>query len=304
MEDQKNNNYLIISNDIVSIDNYIKKVIDTIKEEYEVIKFSCVDSNIDRIIEELDTISLTGIKKVVLYYDFDNLDSEKDVKLLERYLQNTSDNYLISVAATIKKTIFTKLSQYFCVYDTNLSSDTLIRDNLDGYKMDSYTINYFAKHCLNNNEKIVNELNKLKILKLDDKVITIEDINENVIKDYEDDPFLLPNLISKKDKKRAIEVFNRISAKEKDPIKILGMISHQIRTLYTVKVLSKKMNIDEISNLTGLKSYPITLAHTNSDNFTEKELLNMLEKLSDIDIRSKSESGSVDLLFELFILGL
>lgn len=290
------NNYLIVSTDTFNIQYNIDKIINKIKEDYEIIKYTSIDDEVEKVLEELDTYSLLNMTKVVIYYDFQFNDEEK----LLKYLENPSDNYLILVADSNKKT---KISSLLNLVDYEASSEDLIRDNLNEYNMDKDTIKYFAIHCLNNNEKILNELNKLKII-VNDKTITKKDIVDNVVRDYEDDVFALPNAISKKNKEEAINIYNRLSKKEKEPLKIIGTISHQIRTLYIVKVLSKTKSVQEIADITGMKTYPINLAINNSEYFTERELLDLIDQLCDIDIKSRSGYGSVDLLFELFIMGL
>lgn len=290
------NNYLIVSTDTFNIQYNIDKIINKIKEDYEIIKYTSIDDVVEKVLEELDTYSLLNMTKVVIYYDFQFNDEEK----LLKYLENPSDNYLILVADSNKKT---KISSLLNLVDYEASSEDLIKDNLNEYNMDKDTIKYFAIHCLNNNEKILNELNKLKII-VNDKTITKKDIVDNVVRDYEDDVFALPNAISKKNKEEAINIYNRLSKKEKEPLKIIGTISHQIRTLYIVKVLSKTKSVQEIADITGMKTYPINLAINNSEYFTERELLDLIDQLCDIDIKSRSGYGSVDLLFELFIMGL
>lgn len=300
------NSYLIISSDKINIDSNIQEILKEIKDDYDLIKYNGENDLLESAVEELDIPNLFSNKKVVIFNGFENIDKDSDISILIKYLENPSENHLILVGDSVKKSVLSKISNNLNIIEKELTSADLIKKNLTGYKMDSDTIAYFVDYCLGNNEKLLNELKKLQILKVDDKdkTITIDDIKENVIRDFEDDPFLLPNAISKKDKQKAIEIFNRLSSKEKEPVKILGTISHQIRTLYIAKVLSKTMSVQEISEFTGQKNYPITLAINNSQNFTEKELLDMLEALSDIDIKSKSEYGNMDLLFELFIIGL
>lgn len=299
------NNYLIISLDKFNAQFNLDIILKSIKEDYDLIKYLYPDTSFAKLTEELDTFNLFTNKKVVILENFELVD-EKDLSVLIKYLEKPSDNYLILVANSIKKNILSKIDKYLEIIEKYINSEDLIKKNLEHYKMDNDTIKYFAIHCLNNNEKILNELNKLKILKIndDEKIITKEDIIFNIVRDYEDDPFILPNAISKKDKFKAIEIFHRLSSKEKDSVKLLATISHQIRNLYIAKVLSSKMTPEEIADFTNQKLYPVKLAINNSENYTETELIDMLDALSDIDIISKSEYKDIDLLFELFILGL
>ena len=305
------NNFLIISSDKVTIDYKIKEIIKKINiRDLEVIKYNYEDFSIDSLLEELNTYNFLAKCKLVIYENclFLSKESDKSIKELKKYLDKPSDNYLILLNDSIseKKEIKELLYNVERINE-DLNIDKIIKNNLDEYKMDSKTINYFINYCLNNNEKILNELDKLKCYKMDeiDKTINIDDINNVVIRDYNDDIFDLVNKIIKKNKNEALELFYRILSKEKDCVNIIASVSGSIRNLYSTKILyEKKYKQQEISDILKIKPYAVQICLENSYNYSSKKLLNLLNLLSDMDYKTKSGNGQARIMFELFLLSL
>lgn len=303
------NNYVIVSNDKVTIDNYIESIIkDNKLKDYEIIKYDYPDVSINTVLEELNTYNFLSNLKVIVYNNCAFLSKEKDKETneLKKYLENPSDNYFIMVSEAIddKKDLF---KDNITLLDNKVSSELLIKNNLEDYTMDNRTIKYFANYCLDNNEKILNELDKIKCYKMSesDKNITIEDINNIAIRDYDEDIYDLVNAIAARNKTKAFDLYSRISKKEKDSVNIIASISSQIRTLYSVKVLTeKRLKPIEIATILGVKPYAVTMALENCNNYSTKKLLSFLNTLADIDYKTKSGLGRGNLLFEIFLLNL
>ena len=305
------NNYVIISDDKVSIDLTIKDILKKINiKDIEVIKYDYETATIDYVLEDLNTYNLLSSCKLIIYDNcsFLNKEADKSIKELKKYLDNPSSNYLIMINNSLsEKKDIKELLNNVLLFDSKISSDKLIIDNLDYLKMNNQTIKYLCNYCLNNNEKILNELNKIKDFKYDqtDKNVTIEDINNIVMRDYNDDIFDLVNAIARNDKDKAFELYYRLIQKEKDSINIIASVSGSIRNLYSVKTLNeKKYKQNDISNILGIKPYAVSIALENCNNYSSKKLLYLLNTLADIDYKTKSGNGDANILFEIFLLNL
>lgn len=300
-------NYLICSNDSIAINMKIKNIIDEIKDK-EVIKIDLSISSFESVLEQINTYNFLSDCKVVICYNTFFLEGGEhpEIKELKKYLENPSDNYLILVTESLSdKKEIKELLNLLEVVDSRISSEVLIKKNLDGFMMDNNTVKYFVSYCLGNNEKIFNELKKIKCFKSNDevKVITINDINNLVMKDYDDNIFDLVNAIVRRDKPLIFDIFSRLMEKEKDCINIIASISSQIRLLYSVKTLNEDRVSDmEISNILGVKPRAVSIALQNCNNFSSIKLLYLLNELADIDIKSKSESVDSEFLMKKFIL--
>jgi DNA polymerase-3 subunit delta len=306
------NNYLILSNDKIVIDTNIKDIVKKIKDDdKEIIKMDLTVNSLSEVLEVLNTYTfLSNIKVVILYNSlFIEGDStyDKELKQLEKYLNEETDNYFIMVAGKMcsKKNIV-ELLKNVKVIEENINSEQLVKDNLEIFKMDNGTIKYFVNICHNNYEKIINELNKLKLYKIDDptKLITRNDIDLITIREYDDNIFDLVNAITNRNKKQAIELYNRLREKE-DSTLIIGAIASKIRMLYSIKVLrDDRFSVDAMAELLDVKRAAVSISLESCDNFSSERLLNLLDRLFEIDIKSKSETKDLDLQFKLFLMNI
>ncbi len=310
------NVYIIESNDYIIINETINKIIsDNRLNNDNIIKFDMTEVNITQVIEDLDTYNLLLDNKIIVcsnsyFLSPTKVKSSVEHKLsdLKKYIQNpNSMNYLIMVCDKLsdKKEIVELIKENVKIVTANISIENLIKERLETYKMDSNTIAYLIKYCLNDNEKILNELEKLKMYKFDEGIITKEDIDACVIRSYDDNVFDLVNAIAKKDRKNAHNIYERLISNDTDSTLIIGSVANNIRTLYVTKILLKEgYSIDKIANTLSVKRGAISIASENVRNFREKELLNILNVLADIDIKTKIGEVNNNLAFELFILNL
>lgn len=305
------NNYILIAQDKITIDEKIKKIISDVKvKDLEIIKYDYPDISISFVLDELNTYNFLSNCKMVIYNNctFLNGDSDKELSMLKEYLKNSSDNFLVMVCEELgTKSDIKEICNFVEVLDNKISTEVLIKNNLEDCKMENKTVKYFAEYCLYNNEKVLNELEKIKCYKLsdNDKTISVDDINKMVLKDYDEDVFDLVNSIAKKNKDKAFDIYYRLIQKEKDAVNIIASVSSQIRMLYSVKTLSedgKKSN--EISNLLNVKPYAVSMALENCSNYSSSKLLMLLNSLAEIDYKTKCGKGNSNTLFEMFLLSL
>lgn len=302
-------NFLILSEDKVVIDAKINNILSNIKDhDSQLIKYDLEMTSLYNVIEELDTYDFLSNCKIVVCYNCSFLEgaSNDDIKYLYKYLNNPSNNYLILVASKLsEKKEIKKLLVNMEIVDSKFSSEILIKSRLNNFSMDNKTVKYFAEYCLYNNEKIINELDKIKLYKIDEenKNISINDINMLVAKDYDENVFDLVNAIAKRDNNKIFEIYYRIVKSEKDIVGLLAGISSQLRLLYCVKLLNDdRISVNEISKMLNVKFRAVTIALENCCNFSYRKLIMLLNDLSDLDYKIKSSDISSSLAFEMFLL--
>ena len=308
----KKNNYLIISEDKVAIDLKINEILKNIKEkDLDIIKMDLNINTMDDVFEELNTYNFLSNLKVVILYNslFIEGDSkfDKEIAALNKYLDSDTDNIFIMVASKkgTKKSIEELISKVEVIVGT-IPSEALVKSNLEGYKMDISTIRYFVSECHNNNEKILTELNKLKMYKCDDpnKLITHDDIDKVIYKEQDDHVFKLVDAIISRNKTKSIELYERLKEKE-DSTAIVAAIASKIRMLYSIKVLKdKKYKPHDIATILMVKPAAISMSLEYCDNFASNKLLSLLYELSEIDYKSKTSTNDLDLQFRLFLMSI
>lgn len=305
-------NYIIESNDYIVIKNRIATILknNNLTDDM-VIKYDLLETPIDIVIEDLDTYNFLLPHKVIVCDNAYFLGSTKprgainhNEDNLEKYLTNPNkENILILICDKIdtrKKLI--KLFDKKDILNNEIIIDDLIKNNLEDYKMDFKTMKYFINYCDNNNERVITELEKLKCYKFDDKVITIEDIDNAVMKFNTDSIFNLIDAIVAKNKKKAYEITNDLLNRGEDISKIIIMVSDQFRLMYNTKELLMQGNKeDKIATILKVHPYRVKLAIEKGYSYTSKTLLTNLNYFFELDYKLKTGNDDPKLIFDLFL---
>ena len=303
------NIYLIISNDKVVSDLKINEILKK-NQNGAILRYDLEEVPIENLIEDLDTYNFLEDKKIVIGLHASFLNSTKkeavvhNIEMFEKYIKNPNpDNILILVADSIdkKKKIVKELLEVCDVLEGECSSKDLIKNNLDDYQMDNKAIDLLIEYC-GDTERIINELEKLKLYKLDDKIITCDDIKNIVSKNIDDNIFTLVDYIINGRKKEAYEIYNELLLHGEQVANIIPKLANKIRLIYQVKVFLKEGKSDlEISKLLKSHPYPIKLARESSYKYSEQLILEYLNKLADLDYNLKSGKSNPNIIFETFI---
>lgn len=307
--------YLLYGTDTSIID----REIDIIKEELSISDNDVIYYNIEDIkdiVDEALTISMFSPTKLIVIDSTIYLSQKKDIEdinLLENYFNNYNPNsYLVFVSNSdnidsrkkivkfINNNGITKKVEANSEYLRDYVNDYLKKKN---YKMSSMDINVFINRIGNNIDNIKNELDKLMLYKIEDKVINNSDIMLLTEENTDNSVYDLVSALLKNDNSKAIKLYKDFVINGMDPNQIIAIIASQIRLLFQVKGLynSGKSN-DEIAKILEFKSvYRVKYLLNDSYYYSEDTLIKYLSKLSDIDRDIKINNIDGNILLELFI---
>ena len=310
------NFYLLYSNDGAILNkeiNDLEKKLDI--SDNDIIYYNIDD--IDGIINEASTIGMFSLNKFIII----NMDSyfkdKKDIpniNLLENYFDSyNSNSYLVFVCNSdsidSRKKIVNLIKKYGIVKKLEVNDNYLndyvsnyLKDN--GYKINNGDVVYFINRVGNNINNVTNELDKLMLYKINDKIINRNDIDLLTVENIDDSIYDLVNCILKNDNEKAIKLYNNFINNGMDVNQIVAIIAAQIRLLYQVKRLynSGKSN-DEIAKILEFKSvYRVKYLLSDSYYYSESDLVKYLSKLADIDNAIKTSNGDGNMLMQLFIV--
>ena len=274
-------------------------------------------NNVSDIVNEASTIGMFSLNKFIVI-NIDSYFKDKNdipgINLLEKYFDNyNSNSYLIFIcnSDTIdsRKKIVNLIKKNGIVKKIE-ANDSYITDYINGYLKDNgYSINnsdviYFINRVGSNINNITNELDKLMLYKINDKIITRSDIDLLTIENIDDSIYELVNAILKNDSKKAIKLYYNFINNGMDVNQMIAIVGSQIRLLYQVKRLyNKGKSNEEIANILEFKSvYRVKYLLSDSYYYSEEDLLKYLSKLSTIDEAVKSSNQDGNMLFELFII--
>jgi len=266
-----------------------------------IIKIDFEESNLNKLLEELNTISFFVENKIVILYNLkfmENIESIEKYQQFIKYLSNPNpQTYLfISINSLDKlvKEFKDAITNNTLVIDSKeLSSDEFfdyIKNKLttDGYFMNDETINELIKRCNDDYALLNNNLNKLMIYKYDSKNISYNDVANLVTRDLDSNVFdLIEHLISK-DKKKAYDIYLDLKALNTDDTSILGSLIFKFREMaLTKKLINGGASKQEIAQILNVKEGRAYYMIKNVSSFSLDTLVTKLNELLDIDYKSK-----------------
>ena len=313
------NNYFIENEDNFLIEEKIKEIIK--KEKFNDVTPTNYDlelTSLENALEDLDTYSFLTNKKVIIIRGLDkivkkNLDYDIDSSLdhLYKYLKNPVDDNLLIIRVNksdSKQNMYKKLKSLCTVEEIKTDIKKLVQDKLKDYKLEKRFIDYLIEYCNNDITKISNEVEKLKNYRLEEKELTIKDIDDLVIKEYGDSKNLFFSFlenVGKKDIENSLKSYRELKNYDMNDLGLLTSISNQVRLMYTVKVYEeKKYSNDEIAKRINAKPYRIMKIRELTRLYTLEEIRGLMIKLEEIDLKTKSTDESTNSLIENFIINL
>jgi len=271
-----------------------------------------LETPIERVIEDLDTYNFFTKKKVVIATNATFLSNEKkkgeiehQLNSFEKYLKNPNpENILVLITDSLdkRKKIVTALLEKATVLDKELSLNVVLKDQLLDFKMEQQTLDYLITYCGNQKERVLKEIEKLKIYKWEEKEITIFDVQEIVFKNLENNIYSLVDSILNANKRDSFSKYQDLLLQGEQASSILSKLANKIRLIYQVKILLNEGFRDlEIAKQLNMHPYPIKLAREASYQYSEKLLMEYLLKLAQVDLEMKSGNPVANLSLEVFI---
>ncbi len=304
-------NYFLIKREIekIKLENNIESI--------DVNNYNLENTILDNILDDALTLSLFSQKKMIIVdnsYIFTPSVRKKgldhNIDLLNKYIENPNpDTILIFVINEEKiddrKKIvkLIKINGNVIEFNEVKNIDAFIKNELNDYKMDAITINSFVNRVGDNLAIITSEIEKLKLYKNDDKIITKDDVFNVCSEQIDVDMNELTNSIVSKNISKSLKIYNELIKQGEEPLQIIIRLANQFRIIYQSKELTKKgYSNKDIADILGIHPYRVKKALEISYKFPSKELLSILKKLSRIDEGIKMGNMDKNIALEQFIL--
>lgn len=299
-------------------DYLINQEIEKLKEknnitDNDITRYDYTETLIKDIIDDATLVPLFSNKKMIIVDNstiFESTSKKEDTVVLEKYLSSTNDFTILIFIDKVdkldeRKKIYKLLKDNNSVIECNtLNINNLVKEKFESYKIDSNTITKFINRVGTNPYNLINEIEKLKIFKINEKVITDEDI-KFASKNIEDNIFDLINYIVNKNSEKVIDIYHDLLSRGSEPIAILVLIANQFRIILQSKLLYYKGYTEkDIANTLSIHPYRVKLAIQNSRNYSNELLIEYIDKLATLDYEIKSGEKDADTGLELFLLGI
>ena len=311
--------YLLYGTEDLLIKNEINKIMSANNiDEVNISRYNLEEVLLKDIIEDANTISIFSDKKLIIVdnsYIFIRATKkviEQDTDILIDYINKPNPlTILVFIINNEKldsvKKICKLIKEKGKILELNTPSNinNYVLKLFDDYKIDYNNINLLIKRVGNDLGILKEEVDKLKIYKIDDKIINKEDIINLTNKNIDTNIFIFIDNIINKNKIDALNTYQEMLKLNEEPIKIIIMLANKFRLMYQACELSKKgYNIDEIADKLNSKRYPVQLAIEKGYKYDSKIILHNLEELADMDVNIKMGLIDKEIALELFILKL
>ena len=287
----------------------------------QVIKYDLNETNISVLLEDASMISLFDEEKIIVGYNADFLSGtvkkeniNHNIERLSEYIEHPNPNAVIVLIVSNgkldkRKTIVKKMLEKTEVKEFGrLTVNAMISHAKTIFTKNSYQISVKALNMLidraSSNLYLLNsECEKLMMYKSDDKNITEENIEEMIVKYDFDNEFALTDAVIRKDVNTSLFLYQELLKRNEEPIKIIVTLANKFRLIFQVKRLYAK-GFSESQIASELSAHPYSVELANKVKLSDKELLNYLDMLADLDENIKMGKINKDAGLELFLLRL
>ena len=161
------------------------------------------------------------------------------------------------------------------------------------------SINMLIGYCNSNINRVLNELEKLKMYKYESKEITNSDIEKLVMKSIDSTIFNLIDAINISDKDRIFKIYNELLEEGETDEKIMYTIANHYRLLFQIREKLNDLKDDDIIKEYKMHPYRLTKLKEQMGIISRKKNIEILQKLSEIDIDVKR--GKKDIKTAMFL---
>lgn len=305
--------YVYLGNEINILKMRINELISSLDIK-NIIEYDYSNTSINEILEEVCYIDLFNEKKLIIVSSFTfKKMKDKEKESLKKYIDNMNENVIIfkciDEKLDSKDSLIKKLKEKCKVVEivkmdykaTHEFITKILKDN--GFNVSYDVVKKILSLCENNADYALKEIEKLMLYKIDDKNITIKDVEDTISKSNEKEMFTLIDAVMNKNIGNCFTSY-KILKDNTDATVIIDAISKQFRYLYQMKVLMKSMPLPSIVTKISINPYVGKKLYESTRNFSEEEILDILYKLSDMDISIKVKGNDKNKVLENFFLNL
>lgn len=307
-------NYLIENESFTMIQKEIESII-TSRGFQEATRsvYDIEENPLENALEDLDTYSLFGDKKVIIIKNLFLEKKEQDMERLLKYIDHESENNLLFMTTekvdsrlSLSKKLMKNKNVIYIKKEADLTK--YIKEKLNSYQIDFPSIRLLIEKCQEDITRIDSECEKLMIYKIDSKQITKEDIETLVVKKLKDSSevlFSLTNALLERNKKKSLKIYQELEEYHLDINSMIGLLASQLKLISQIKVLKGEgLNNVEIQEKLKLKSLYQIKKLGEYTTYRLEEIGNMIHLLSDLDFKIKSGRMDVEHALILFIVSL
>lgn len=267
------------------------------------------ENNIDKLISDIETPAFGYEKKLIIIRDSNLFKKDCKSPMKEKFKKYVSENMdIINEAVVIvfieetvhKMDLYKTVEKNAVIIETKELKPIEIKNRLKRicamYKVQisDQNLNYLIETAGTSMQDLINEIRKLIEYAGENGEIQKEDIDKLTIKEIQAIIFDLTDYLGTKNTEKALEVLNNLIYNKEPLQKIIITLYNHFRKIYLTKLaLKERRDLVEVLSLKPNQVFLTTKYRKQAEYFKEKEILQILKELIDLDYKSKS--GQIDL---------
>ncbi len=267
------------------------------------------ENNIDTLISDIETPAFGYEKKLIIIRNSNLFKKDCKSPMKEKFKKYVSENMdIINEAVVIvfveeavhKMDLYKTVEKNAVMIETKELKPVEIKNRLKRictmYKVQisDQNLNYLIETAGTSMQDLMNEIRKLIEYAGENGEIQKEDIDKLTIKEIQAIIFDLTDYLGTKNTEKALEVLNNLIYNKEPLQKIIITLYNHFRKIYLTKLaLKERRDLVEVLSLKPNQVFLTTKYRKQAEYFKEKEILQILKELIDLDYKSKS--GQIDL---------
>lgn len=278
------------------------------------------ETPIEEVIEDVETYPFFGEKKLIIAHNPvflqarpPTLPFDHNLEKLQQYIHHPVEySVLVFIAPYEKmdnrKTITKALNKDALVascnpikeyelakWITHLAKDFNVRIDRDAYPI-------FETEVDINLYLLQNEIEKMALYVGENGVITREIAQDLISQTTSGSALRLVDAVIEQDLHEAVSIFTDLRKMNEEPIALIALLAFQFRMILRVKLLKEKgYSQYQMQKQIGGHPYVIKIAYERERRFSTKQLMKIINRLTEADTAVKSGKMEKELVFELLL---
>lgn len=298
----------------------IEHVLDDEEKDFNLSVYDLEETPIEAALEDAETFPFMGEKRLVILQNPIFLTSEKskgkvehNLGKLEEYLSQPAPYSIVVFSAPYekldeRKKITKELKRKAAVIEAKkLTEQELViwvkeRATLSGVEIEKDAIELLLSLAGTNLFMLTSEIDKLALYAGENRSINKEIVDRLTARSLEQNIFTLVDKVVHRNVEGALRIYYDLLKQNEEPIKILSVITGQIRLIYQVKELSRKgYGQQQIAGTLKIHPFRVKLAAGQAGSFSDEELMRIIKLLADADYQMKTGGMRKEMLIEMIL---
>ncbi len=303
-EDIKNRSvkgvYLLFGDEKYDVERYLDKIKKSFDDLENGVNLFVLDkTSIDTLVDVIESVSFFGLQKLIIVKDI-NLKFNKDIlenitnpELAIVFVEDSVDKRTAEYKYLAKKAVCVECSKL-----NEKDAAFFVVRTLNQYKIkvSDEVAKYMVAVCTENKQTLINEFKKIVAYLNEGDTLTKEIIDNICTRTLDAKIFDLMDFIVQKNKKEALKLLDDMLAQKTYIGVISGMMYKQIKQIYQIKLMEKKIRETGINEniATALGMHPFVFGKLKSaaSSYTLDGLEKLLLEFDEYD--SNSKTGKID----------